>query len=183
MDNFKNIQYFTPQEFDSPDVKGSGKNMDRSFLLALDNTRKNANFPFIVTSGYRTISHNLSVGGAQNSAHIRGKAADIYAPTLQQKDVIIRNAIKNGMTGIGVMKSAVHLDNDTAIHPKLTFWRYNTTDIDEYRSLLEKYKNFSPVIENTIELETEENTQKEGDKKLIYAAIVAAIFVATFMFS
>ena len=36
--------------------------------------------PMIVTSGYRTPKYNQKIGGSPNSAHMFGKAVDIYDP-------------------------------------------------------------------------------------------------------
>lgn len=38
--------------------------------------------PIIVTSGYRSPKLNAAIGGAKNSQHIEGKAADIHVPGL-----------------------------------------------------------------------------------------------------
>jgi len=40
------MKYFKIKEFDSPDLKGSGKNMDINFLRFLDELRKRCGFPF-----------------------------------------------------------------------------------------------------------------------------------------
>lgn len=45
----------------------------------LDKLRKKIDAPIIVTSGYRCKKHNKEVGGAENSYHMRGMAADIYS--------------------------------------------------------------------------------------------------------
>ena len=38
--------------------------------------------PIIISSGYRSPQLNKAVGGASNSQHIEGRAADIYVPGL-----------------------------------------------------------------------------------------------------
>lgn len=43
----------------------------------LQNLRNKIKMPIVVTSGYRSEAVNKAVGGAKNSAHIRGGAADI----------------------------------------------------------------------------------------------------------
>lgn len=43
----------------------------------LQNLRSKIKMPIVVTSGYRSEAVNKAVGGAKNSAHIRGGAADI----------------------------------------------------------------------------------------------------------
>lgn len=50
--------------------------------------------PVVVTSGYRAPAVNVSIGGAQNSQHTEGKAADIHIPGVDLKTVfnyIFRN--------------------------------------------------------------------------------------------
>lgn len=43
----------------------------------LQNLRNLIGMPIVVTSGYRSEAVNKAVGGAKNSAHLRGGAADI----------------------------------------------------------------------------------------------------------
>lgn len=49
----------------------------------LEPARQQLGHPVIVTSGYRCSMLNNMVGGALNSLHIRGYAADIYSPGRQ----------------------------------------------------------------------------------------------------
>lgn len=47
--------------------------------------------PIIITSGYRSRLVNLDVGGAKNSAHIHGRAADFICPAYgSPKEVCMR---------------------------------------------------------------------------------------------
>lgn len=46
-------------------------------LLRLQRVRNDWGKPMIVDCGYRCATHNASVGGAPNSAHLTGEAADI----------------------------------------------------------------------------------------------------------
>ena len=75
------MEYFKIKEFDSPDVKGSGKNMDIKFLRFINELRKRCKFPFVVTSGYRTPEYHKSLADryhtSPTSAHLKGLAADI----------------------------------------------------------------------------------------------------------
>ena len=43
--------------------------------------------PVSVTSGYRSPSYNTAVGGAPNSYHLKGRAADIQIPGVTPEDV------------------------------------------------------------------------------------------------
>lgn len=53
--------------------------MDRLDALCsqLDNIRAAWGGPLRVVSGYRTLAHNVQVGGASASQHVKGNAADI----------------------------------------------------------------------------------------------------------
>src|SRR3990167_8473453 len=43
--------------------------------------------PLKIMSGYRCIEHNKEVGGSDESYHITGLAADLYAPSLSLKEL------------------------------------------------------------------------------------------------
>ena len=49
-------KYFKLEEFDSPDEPGSGEMMEPAVIEALENARDLAGFPFVVTSGVRSIA-------------------------------------------------------------------------------------------------------------------------------
>lgn len=68
-----------------------------------------------ITSGYRSPAHNLKVGGAKDSFHVRGMAADIQVSGFNPKQVYdtIEKLIKEGKMkegGLGLYKSWVHYD-------------------------------------------------------------------------
>lgn len=68
-----------------------------------------------ITSGYRSPSHNVKIGGAKDSFHVRGMAADIQVSGFTPKQVYdtIENLIKEGKMkegGLGLYKSWVHYD-------------------------------------------------------------------------
>ena len=48
-----------------------------NLIEVLEKIRSNFNKPVIINSGYRTPWYNLKVGGAENSYHCKGMAADI----------------------------------------------------------------------------------------------------------
>lgn len=43
----------------------------------LEDLRKQMNTVFYINSGYRTVTHNKAIGGASNSMHMYGLAADV----------------------------------------------------------------------------------------------------------
>ena len=54
-------------------------NLDDLVTNVLDRLRSEWNHPIIVTSGYRCKELNAAVGGARNSQHLKGQAADIVS--------------------------------------------------------------------------------------------------------
>lgn len=67
---------------------------------------------FNINSGYRDPDHNARVGGAKKSQHIHGNAVDLDVSGLSNEERIkvIEQASSLGFTGIGVYKTAIHLD-------------------------------------------------------------------------
>ena len=66
--------------------------------------------PIIITSGYRTPTHNAKVGGAKYSYHMRGMAVDIRVNGISAKE--IAKAIDKIVDGCGIIvyESWVHFD-------------------------------------------------------------------------
>ena len=62
------LRYFTYEEFDSPDVQGSGQMMSKDLILILESVREQLGKPVVITSGYRTPAHNQQIGG--NLTHL-----------------------------------------------------------------------------------------------------------------
>jgi zinc D-Ala-D-Ala carboxypeptidase len=117
------LKYFKLHEFDSPDLPGSGDMMEREFLEMLDNAREFAGFPFIVTSGFRSVPHNKSVGGVRNSSHLLGWAADIAVTSSRKRFMIVDALLEAGFTRIGIGEDFVHCDCDPE-KPKGRIWTY-----------------------------------------------------------
>ena len=118
------FKYFNYSEFDSPDLPDSGKKfMDPKFIQTLDKIREEVGIPFFINSGYRTPEWNRKVNGVSNSAHIRGRAADIRTPSGFKQKEIAKAAVKHGITRIGFGTNFIHLDNDTTL-PYPRTWGY-----------------------------------------------------------
>lgn len=117
------MKHFSLEEFDSPDVPGSGSRMDPHFLNMLDAIRDDAGIPFVINSGFRTPERNKLDGGKPNSAHLKGLAADISAPDSLTMALIIITAVQHGIKRIGVGKHFVHLDIDSSL-PTPRIWTY-----------------------------------------------------------
>lgn len=123
---WKQVRFFKENEFDSKDKDGSGKgtgeNMQPRVVFMLDALRGILKRSMTINSGYRTESHNKSVGGAPKSAHLTGEAVDIGTVgwTHEQKRDLTIYARMLGFNGIGVAKNFIHLD----IKPRVASWRY-----------------------------------------------------------
>lgn len=103
------LRYFKPSDFkmDGQDVSGF---MNQDFLIKLDTCRHLAGVPFVVTSSYRTIQKNKSVGGAPNSMHLHGRAVDIVCTDGATRYKIVQAALSLGLS-VGIMERAIHIDD------------------------------------------------------------------------
>ncbi len=124
MYNWSQSKYFKSSEFDSPDLVGSGERMQIEFMRRLEAAREIAGIPFVINSGFRTRARNKAVGGAANSTHLAGWAADISAVTPSIFETILQACILAGFPRFGIMETALHVD----CHPArpASFWIYNT---------------------------------------------------------
>ncbi|MAB39377.1 MAG: peptidase M15 [Aequorivita sp.] len=106
-------KYFKLEEFDSPDEKGSGENMDKEFLTLLSEARELANIPFKINSGYRTKEHNLKVGGRVGSSHLKGVAVDIACNNSVERSKILKGLFGAGLgRRVGIATNFIHVDAD-----------------------------------------------------------------------
>ena len=104
MSNFK---YFKIEDFA---CKETGENeISVDFIHALDQLRAACNFPFIVTSGYRSKEHSVEKRKQNPGTHAQGIAADIKVSGGAQRLSIVKHASAMGMS-VGVAKTFVHVD-------------------------------------------------------------------------
>ena len=111
------MRNFNLKEFDSPDLSGSGLNMDKDFLSMLDNARDIAKTPFKITSGYRTKEHNIAIYKKLGkkpieSSHLKGVACDIACSDSRARFLIINALLEAGFTRIGIANNFIHVDSD-----------------------------------------------------------------------
>lgn len=90
---------------------------DDKLIEYLQNIRNHFGAAVTVTSGYRCAAHNKKVGGASNSYHTRGQAADITVKGISPAEVA-KYAESIGVLGIGLYETAkdgyfVHIDTRT----------------------------------------------------------------------
>ena len=106
------MKYFNYEEFDSPDIRGSGKLMDPKLLEMIDEAREIYGKPIRVTSGYRTESHNLKVGGVKSSSHLKGLAIDVACVKSDERFKMLNALLEVGFNRIGVAGTFIHVDID-----------------------------------------------------------------------
>ena len=101
---------FTVAEFASKD--GSRVVIIHPMLPeSLQKARDHFGKPLIITSGYRTTSYNIKVGGVSNSQHVFGNAADVYIPGVSVLDLYnYLCEIAGSSCGIGIYDTFVHFD-------------------------------------------------------------------------
>lgn len=108
INDVKISEHFKLSEFESSDTKEV--KIDSGLVEKLELLRKRIGQPLIINSGYRTPEHNKAIGGADNSLHMTGKAADIKkVPGLGIDEMAIL-AGNIGFDGIGKYKWGIHVD-------------------------------------------------------------------------
>ena len=86
--------------------------VDSSMLTKLQKLRDVLGVPLYITSAYRCLNHNASVGGVSNSRHTQGDAIDISIGNVNWR-TLVEEAKKIGFTGIGYGQNRggfIHLD-------------------------------------------------------------------------
>lgn len=107
---------FSLEEFRCKD--GTIDHEDQLLILAvqLQALRDHIGVPIIINSGYRSPEYNIKIGGAKNSFHVKGMAADIRTKyhTPRQLYAIIESLIKSGQMkqgGLSPYNTFVHYDH------------------------------------------------------------------------
>lgn len=67
-------------------------------------------FDIYVTSGVRCAAHNAHVGGAHDSQHLVGDAADLYSADSESHYRLVDAAISAGISFIEVAPHHIHVD-------------------------------------------------------------------------
>ena len=99
-------KHFTPDELihsdtadrlciDNTPTGDAIDNLDRLVTRVLDKLRDGWGRPIIVTSGYRCKELNAAVGGARNSQHLKGQAADIVSDDFDEFRRFVRRWCKD----------------------------------------------------------------------------------------
>jgi uncharacterized protein YcbK (DUF882 family) len=91
---------------------GCGRNtVDVRLAQLIQIIRNEIGEPVNINSGYRCESYNASIGGAKNSQHTHGKAADITAAGHTPEQIYkIASVALDGNGGLGIYDTWVHID-------------------------------------------------------------------------
>ena len=82
---------------------------DPKLLELLESIREHFDAPITINSGYRSPKHNEAIGGAKNSYHVKGMAADIVVKGVPSSLVYnYLNVFHKG--GLGRYKTFTHVD-------------------------------------------------------------------------
>lgn len=108
---------FQAKEFDCKGGECSLTYIDTDLVNYLQKIRDHFGAPVNITSAYRCAAHNKRVGGATNSYHTKGQAADFYINGVDPLE-IAKYAESLGILGIGHYDTFVHIDTRT----KKSFW-------------------------------------------------------------
>jgi len=95
--------------------------MSTELLKRLQSARYFADVPFAINSGYRCESNNKAVHGKENSAHIKGFAADIACTHSAIRYKIVTALLKAGFTRLEIKETWIHADCDSSLPQEVIF--------------------------------------------------------------
>lgn len=110
--------HFSRYEFAEHD-NGAQHEIDRRLLDVLERLRAITGQPLSIVSGYRSPAYNRRVGGAPQSQHIYGRAADVKPGRFT-----VRQALDAGATGVGYDRGGWVVHIDVRSGPTVTFRDY-----------------------------------------------------------
>lgn len=114
---------FKKSEFD---CRHTGHNeMKHEFMLVLQAIRTEYGKPMSPSSGYRHPSHPVEARkGHSNGEHTQGTCADIECDSSADRFVLVRLALKHGVTRIGIAKNFLHFGIGGRGLPDNVIWEY-----------------------------------------------------------
>ena len=117
------FKYFNYEEFDSPDIQGSGQLMSNELISMLEVARKKYGKSIVINSGFRTPRHNAAVGGKLTSSHLKGLAVDISCTNSTDRFLLEGILREVSFTRIGIGSTFIHVDIDKEKEQKV-LWTY-----------------------------------------------------------
>ena len=115
---WEDIQYFTREEFrcqcGGRYCSGFPAEPEEKLVRTLDAIRRRLGVPVRIVeaggSGVRCRQHNANVGGAANSEHLYGRAADLHSSLSPAKMKAAAEDVMGQSGGIGVYSWGIHVD-------------------------------------------------------------------------
>ena len=101
--------HFSRSEFACPDHCGLDT-VDAELLSDLESIREHLERKVTITSGCRCPEYNRSVGGAENSQHLLGRAADIVVDGITPA-LVQELAEQLDVHGLGEYSTFTHIDS------------------------------------------------------------------------
>ena len=112
-DFWSTVQYFGRHEFACKCGKCGGYPAEpkERLVRALDEIREETGLPVYINSGVRCPEHNEAEGGADDSRHLYGDAADIRCPGKMPSELYnIADRIVGNTGGVGLYDWGIHVD-------------------------------------------------------------------------
>lgn len=134
---------FKPYEFACHNGADTIK-VDGRLVKVLQQIRDHFGKPVSITSGYRTPAYNTKVGGASNSYHVKGMAADITVTGVSNRDVAkFASTIANGVGLYNYTGGFVHVD----VRGSRYYWQQDSKNSKYYTVAgFNEDKNIRPTL-------------------------------------
>ena len=112
--------HFNRHEFACKDNCGFDS-IDPDLINKLESIHSRVDHPMVIDDGCRCPAHNAAVGGKPDSAHLRGKAADINCEDSSWRYALVGAAFAAGFKRIEVGDKWIHLDIDDSLPQRVLF--------------------------------------------------------------
>ena len=134
---------FKPYEFACHNGADTIK-VDGRLIKVLQQIRDHFGKPVSITSGYRTPAYNTKVGGASNSYHVKGMAADITVTGVSNREVAkFASTIANGVGLYNYTGGFVHVD----VRGSRYYWQQDSKNSKYYTVAgFNEDKNIRPTL-------------------------------------
>ena len=112
--NLTGNPFFTNREMKCKCAKCKHAYLHEELMKRITEARKNANIPFVITSGCRCPEHNKKVGGAVNSDHLADEkdficcGVDIHCINDRNRFIIIKALLDVGIDRLGLSTNFIH---------------------------------------------------------------------------
>lgn len=107
-------RYFKESEFKNANPSCSLDDMDPYFMKKLDDARSICSVPFIVSSAFRSVEHEIKSGRSGTSSHCKGLAIDLICASGDCRLKMLIALLAVGFRRIGVYSNFLHVDSDTS---------------------------------------------------------------------